>query len=224
MHEILFIAKKYSLLSPDLILIFLQIRLKNPEVLRSMGPRTSIQIGKNSIEGRAPSYFLIFSSDALVAAKPLSLLGHPQSTLKFAQNGRINKIGCAKKYINFGKLRAPRMIVSASWTGRRETHITHDTRHNNTNNNPIMRNDIRMPNLHFRLLDRQQDPTTTTIATTTTTMPKSNCGRLTALFAVIMPTLGLLTLLLIIALLHKQLCCKHEIRADCTINRKQLQT
>ncbi|ESO02606.1 hypothetical protein HELRODRAFT_161895 [Helobdella robusta] len=65
MHEILFIAKKYSLLSPDLILIFLQIRLKNPEVLRSMGPRTSIQIGKNSIEGRAPSYFLIFSSDAL---------------------------------------------------------------------------------------------------------------------------------------------------------------
>ncbi|ESN90002.1 hypothetical protein HELRODRAFT_182905 [Helobdella robusta] len=70
MHEILFIAKKYSLLSPDLILIFLQI----PEVLRSMGPRTSIQIGKNSIEGRAPSYFLIFSSDARVAAKPLSLL------------------------------------------------------------------------------------------------------------------------------------------------------
>ncbi|ESO12637.1 hypothetical protein HELRODRAFT_159211 [Helobdella robusta] len=65
MHEILFIAKKYSLQSPDLILIFLQIRLKNPEVIRSMGPRTSIQIGKNSIEGRAPSYFLIFSSDAL---------------------------------------------------------------------------------------------------------------------------------------------------------------
>ncbi|ESN95697.1 hypothetical protein HELRODRAFT_179172 [Helobdella robusta] len=33
-----------------------------------------MQTGKKSIEDRAPSYFLIFSSDALVVAKPLSLL------------------------------------------------------------------------------------------------------------------------------------------------------
>ncbi|ESN94813.1 hypothetical protein HELRODRAFT_180165 [Helobdella robusta] len=67
-------AKNSSLLSPDLPLIILQIFLKNIEVLLSIGPRTSMQTGKKSIEGRAPSYFLNFSSDALVAAQPLSLL------------------------------------------------------------------------------------------------------------------------------------------------------
>ncbi|ESO00493.1 hypothetical protein HELRODRAFT_175930 [Helobdella robusta] len=35
----------------------------------------------------------------------------------------LTKLDVRKKYINFGKLRAPRMIVSASWTGRRETHF-----------------------------------------------------------------------------------------------------
>ncbi|ESO03839.1 hypothetical protein HELRODRAFT_184264 [Helobdella robusta] len=55
-----------------------------------MGPRTSIQIGKNSIEGRAPSYFLIFSSDALVAAKPLSLLHLPAlQGIKVHPSGRL---------------------------------------------------------------------------------------------------------------------------------------
>ncbi|ESO04686.1 hypothetical protein HELRODRAFT_172356 [Helobdella robusta] len=70
-----FIAKKNSLLSPDRTPIILHNVLINFEVLGSMGPRTSIHIGKKSKEGRACSYFLIFSSDALIAAKPHSLLG-----------------------------------------------------------------------------------------------------------------------------------------------------
>ncbi|ESN97281.1 hypothetical protein HELRODRAFT_178409 [Helobdella robusta] len=63
-----------SLLSPDLTLIILHIALRNSRVLGSIGPRTSIHIGKNSIEGRAFPYFFIFSSAALAAAKPHSLL------------------------------------------------------------------------------------------------------------------------------------------------------
>ncbi|ESN91453.1 hypothetical protein HELRODRAFT_165489 [Helobdella robusta] len=68
------VAKNSFLLSPDLTLIILHIALKNLRVLGFIGPRTSIHIGKNSIEGRAFSYFFIFSSAALVAAKPHSLL------------------------------------------------------------------------------------------------------------------------------------------------------
>ncbi|ESN97334.1 hypothetical protein HELRODRAFT_178121 [Helobdella robusta] len=56
------------------ILVLISVVLLKAEVLLSIGPRTSMQTGKKSIEGRAPSYFLIFSSDALVAAKSLSLL------------------------------------------------------------------------------------------------------------------------------------------------------
>ncbi|ESO07827.1 hypothetical protein HELRODRAFT_184651 [Helobdella robusta] len=68
------VAKNSSLLSPDLTLIVLHIALRNLRVLGSVGPRTSIHIGKNSIEGRAFPYFFIFSSAALAAAKPHSLL------------------------------------------------------------------------------------------------------------------------------------------------------
>ncbi|ESO08722.1 hypothetical protein HELRODRAFT_168634 [Helobdella robusta] len=68
------VAKNSSLLSPDLTLILLPISLRNLRVLGSIGPRTWIHIGKNSIEGRAFPYFFIFSSAALAAAKPHSLL------------------------------------------------------------------------------------------------------------------------------------------------------
>ncbi|ESN94831.1 hypothetical protein HELRODRAFT_180182 [Helobdella robusta] len=68
------VAKNSSLLSPDLTLIILHTALRNLRVLGSIGPRTSIHIGKNSIEGRAFPYFFIFSSAALAAAKPHSLL------------------------------------------------------------------------------------------------------------------------------------------------------
>ncbi|ESO03707.1 hypothetical protein HELRODRAFT_173408 [Helobdella robusta] len=68
------VAKNSSLLSPNLTLIILHIALRNLRVLGSIGPRTSIHIGKNSIEGRAFPYFFIFSSAALAAAKPHSLL------------------------------------------------------------------------------------------------------------------------------------------------------
>ncbi|ESO00658.1 hypothetical protein HELRODRAFT_175638 [Helobdella robusta] len=68
------VAKNSSLLSPDLTLIILHISLRNLRVLGSIGPRTSMHIGKNSIEGRAFPYFFIFSSAALAAAKPHSLL------------------------------------------------------------------------------------------------------------------------------------------------------
>ncbi|ESO02917.1 hypothetical protein HELRODRAFT_174382 [Helobdella robusta] len=73
-HEMWLVAKNSSLLSPDLTLIILHISLRNLRVLGSIGPRTSMHIGKNSIEGRAFPYFFIFSSAALVAAKPHSLL------------------------------------------------------------------------------------------------------------------------------------------------------
>ncbi|ESN94657.1 hypothetical protein HELRODRAFT_164536 [Helobdella robusta] len=68
------VAKNSFLLSPDLTLIILYIVLRNLRVLGSIGPRTSIHIGTNSIEGRAFPYFFIFSSAALAAAKPHSLL------------------------------------------------------------------------------------------------------------------------------------------------------
>ncbi|ESO05434.1 hypothetical protein HELRODRAFT_171835 [Helobdella robusta] len=51
------VAKNSSLLSPDLTLIILHIALRNLRVLGYIGPRTSIHIGKNSIEGRAFPYF-----------------------------------------------------------------------------------------------------------------------------------------------------------------------
>ncbi|ESN90344.1 hypothetical protein HELRODRAFT_166002 [Helobdella robusta] len=73
-HEMSLVAKNSSLLSPDLTLILLPISLRNLRVLGSIGPRTSMHIGKNSIEGRAFPYFFIFSSAALAAAKPHSLL------------------------------------------------------------------------------------------------------------------------------------------------------
>ncbi|ESN95708.1 hypothetical protein HELRODRAFT_179184 [Helobdella robusta] len=65
-YEMCLVAKNSSLLSPDLTLIILHIALRNL--------RTSIHIGKNSIEGWAFPYFFIFSSAALAAAKPHSLL------------------------------------------------------------------------------------------------------------------------------------------------------
>ncbi|ESO01441.1 hypothetical protein HELRODRAFT_175001 [Helobdella robusta] len=68
------VAKNSSLLSPDLTLIILHIALRNLRVLGSIGPRTSIHIGKNSIEWRTFPYFFIFSSAALAAAKPHFLL------------------------------------------------------------------------------------------------------------------------------------------------------
>ncbi|ESO08307.1 hypothetical protein HELRODRAFT_169113 [Helobdella robusta] len=68
------VAKNSSLLSPDLTLIILHIALRNLRVLGSIGPRTSIYIGKNFIEGRAFPYFFIFPSAALAAAKPHSSL------------------------------------------------------------------------------------------------------------------------------------------------------
>ncbi|ESO11465.1 hypothetical protein HELRODRAFT_183160 [Helobdella robusta] len=54
------VAKNSSLLSPDLMLIILHIALRNLRVLGSIGPRTTIHIGKNSIEGRAFPYFFHF--------------------------------------------------------------------------------------------------------------------------------------------------------------------
>ncbi|ESO09393.1 hypothetical protein HELRODRAFT_168375 [Helobdella robusta] len=54
------VAKNSSLLSSDLTLIILHIALRNLRVLGSIGPRTSIHIGKNSIEGRAFPYFFHF--------------------------------------------------------------------------------------------------------------------------------------------------------------------
>ncbi|ESN99553.1 hypothetical protein HELRODRAFT_176720 [Helobdella robusta] len=72
--EMWLFAKNSSLLSPDLTLIILHISLRNLRVLGSIGPRTSMHIGKNSIEGKAFPYFFIFSSAALAAAKPHSLL------------------------------------------------------------------------------------------------------------------------------------------------------
>ncbi|ESO08438.1 hypothetical protein HELRODRAFT_169281 [Helobdella robusta] len=68
------VAKNSSLLLPDLTLIILHIALRNLRVLGSIGPKTSIHIGKTSIEGRAFPYFFIFSSAVLAAAKPHSLL------------------------------------------------------------------------------------------------------------------------------------------------------
>ncbi|ESN93051.1 hypothetical protein HELRODRAFT_165209 [Helobdella robusta] len=73
-HEMWLVAKNSSLLSPDLTLIILHIALRNLRVLGSIGPRTSIHIGRNSIEGRAFPYFFIYSSAVLDAAKPHSLL------------------------------------------------------------------------------------------------------------------------------------------------------
>ncbi|ESN95669.1 hypothetical protein HELRODRAFT_179140 [Helobdella robusta] len=73
-HEMWLVAKNSSLLAPDLTLIILHIALRNLRVLGSIGPRTSIHNGKNSIEGRAFPYFFIFSSATLAAAKPHSLL------------------------------------------------------------------------------------------------------------------------------------------------------
>ncbi|ESN94736.1 hypothetical protein HELRODRAFT_180065 [Helobdella robusta] len=149
-------------------------------MLLSIGPRTSMQTGKKSIEGRPPSYFLNFSSDALVAAKPLSLVvkctyrsanvpetvtSHArhlpalqeinvQPSGRFPSNAEIpegslrtgiealeksrqmadkadlrapsnppkmdasTEKDVRRKYINLGKLRALRTMVSASWTGR----------------------------------------------------------------------------------------------------------
>ncbi|ESN95410.1 hypothetical protein HELRODRAFT_179484 [Helobdella robusta] len=54
------VAKNSSLLSPDLTLIILHIALRNLRVLGSIGPRTLIHIGKNSIKGRAFPYFFHF--------------------------------------------------------------------------------------------------------------------------------------------------------------------
>ncbi|ESN95686.1 hypothetical protein HELRODRAFT_179157 [Helobdella robusta] len=54
------VAKNSSLLLPDLTLIILHIALRNLRVLGSIGPRTSMHIGKNSIEGRAFPYFFHF--------------------------------------------------------------------------------------------------------------------------------------------------------------------
>ncbi|ESN92504.1 hypothetical protein HELRODRAFT_181378 [Helobdella robusta] len=59
-HEMWLAAKNSSLLSPDLTLINLHLELRNLRVLGSIGRRTSIHIGKNSIEGRAFSYFFHF--------------------------------------------------------------------------------------------------------------------------------------------------------------------
>ncbi|ESN92253.1 hypothetical protein HELRODRAFT_181592 [Helobdella robusta] len=73
-HEMWLVAKNSSLLSPDLTLIILHIALRRLRMLGSIGPKTSIHIGKNSIDGRAFPYFFIFSSAALAAAKPHSLL------------------------------------------------------------------------------------------------------------------------------------------------------
>ncbi|ESO00792.1 hypothetical protein HELRODRAFT_175273 [Helobdella robusta] len=55
-------------------MIIWHISLRNLRVLGSIEPRTSMHIGKNSIEGKAFPYFFIFSSAALAAAKPHSLL------------------------------------------------------------------------------------------------------------------------------------------------------
>ncbi|ESO03500.1 hypothetical protein HELRODRAFT_173804 [Helobdella robusta] len=87
------VAKNSSLLSPDLTLIILHISLRNLRVLGSIGPRTSMHIGKNSIEGRAFPYFFIFSSAALAAAKPHSLLvsGVECVTVEHESEIRLNR-------------------------------------------------------------------------------------------------------------------------------------
>ncbi|ESN96716.1 hypothetical protein HELRODRAFT_163813 [Helobdella robusta] len=110
------VAKNSSLLSPDLTLIILHISLRNLRVLGSIGPRTSMHIGKNSIEGRAFPYFFIFSSAALAAAKPHSLLVR---AVRRAPSNSPNLEGSMcldvrRKYINLGKLRTLRIIVKAS--------------------------------------------------------------------------------------------------------------
>ncbi|ESO01579.1 hypothetical protein HELRODRAFT_174536 [Helobdella robusta] len=97
------VSKNSSLLSPDLTLIILHIALRKLRVLGSIGPRTSIHIGKNSIEGRAFPYFFIFSSAALAAAKPHSLLGGAQGSVKFAQFRRVNVFGCTQEVHQFGQ-------------------------------------------------------------------------------------------------------------------------
>ncbi|ESO08128.1 hypothetical protein HELRODRAFT_169864 [Helobdella robusta] len=112
-----------SLLSPDLTLIILHISLRNLRVFGSIGPRTSMHIGKNSIEGRGFPYFFIFSSAALAAVKPHSLLVR---AVRRAPSNSPNLEGSMcldvrRKYINLGKLRALRIIVKASWAERQKT-------------------------------------------------------------------------------------------------------
>ncbi|ESO01967.1 hypothetical protein HELRODRAFT_161177 [Helobdella robusta] len=141
------VAKNSSLLSPDLTLIILHIALRNLRVLESIGPRTSIHIDKNSIEERAFAYFFIFSSAALAAAKPHSLLvrftyrsarvpgtvniprqtsaGSPRAVRRAPSNSpNLEGSMCLdvrRTFINLGKLRALRIIVKASWAERQET-------------------------------------------------------------------------------------------------------
>ncbi|ESO07704.1 hypothetical protein HELRODRAFT_170242 [Helobdella robusta] len=81
-HEMWLVAKNSSLLSPDLTLIILHIASRNLRVLGSIGPRTSIHIEKNSIEGRAFPYFFILDAvlpAALAAATAFKTLGIPAS-------------------------------------------------------------------------------------------------------------------------------------------------
>ncbi|ESO07473.1 hypothetical protein HELRODRAFT_169999 [Helobdella robusta] len=93
-HEMWLVAKNSSLLSPDLTLIILHIALRNLRVLGSIGPRTSIHIGKNSIEGRAFPYFFIFSSAAL-AEELLNLIARSYRSQR-AQRTVAQNVHCAK--------------------------------------------------------------------------------------------------------------------------------
>ncbi|ESO12561.1 hypothetical protein HELRODRAFT_159119 [Helobdella robusta] len=96
------VAKNSSLLSPDLTLIILHIALRNLRVLGSIGPRTSIHIGKNSIEERAFPYFFIFSSAALAAAKPPYILYFDEEEVEFYRIDKyiMNKIQHAITHVH----------------------------------------------------------------------------------------------------------------------------
>ncbi|ESN91463.1 hypothetical protein HELRODRAFT_165501 [Helobdella robusta] len=125
------VAKNSSLLSPDLTLIILHISLRNLRVLGSIGPRTSMHISKNSIEGRAFPYFFhffIFSGRGQTAfftcqvyvsfgegARDRNIprqtsAGSPRAVRRAPSNSpNLEGSMCLdvrRKYINLGKLRA----------------------------------------------------------------------------------------------------------------------
>ncbi|ESO07151.1 hypothetical protein HELRODRAFT_170458 [Helobdella robusta] len=139
------VAKNSSLLSPDLTLIILHIALRILRVLGSIGPRTSIHIGKNSIEGvpiifhflvRCPGrgqtafftcqVYVSFGEGARDRNIPRQTSAGSPRAVRRAPSNSPNLEGSMcldvrRKYINLGKLRALRILVKASSAERQET-------------------------------------------------------------------------------------------------------
>ncbi|ESO02678.1 hypothetical protein HELRODRAFT_161970 [Helobdella robusta] len=102
MHEILFIAKKYSLLLPDIILIFLQIRLKNPEVLRQaafFASKLHVALSKGARNGNVPRQAPVGSPRD--QGTPVRM-GGAQGSVKFAQFRRVNVFRCTQEVLDAG--------------------------------------------------------------------------------------------------------------------------